>query len=266
MRKFVLGTLLLGFVSLSAAWADDIPVEPIDPQLYIGSGAGTPCATGCAGEPNRITSAMLDIYIPGAGNSSISPMLLILGIPDHSGPAPTISSVTSIAPYPGGTPTTISDFSLGGPNIYVVSGGMGWDAMTGFVGSYTNSPTTPQVYSFVGLRPPTDASNNVSNWFGPQETAVLGYTPESFGIYVYRINAPLAGQGLFDVTWSGTGLQTGTLAIGYAQDTGPRHIFSTPWTVAGQVQQVPEPATLSLVGIGLIGLAGMMRRRLRPKK
>ncbi len=260
----------LCLLTASASWADIVPVtDDIDPStLHIGPGANTglvcsggsnDVATGCGFDPNPISTNRLDIYQESGGTvgNTVGPMLLILGIPNFSGAAPAISSVDKISPYPGSS-TSVSSFSLGGTNAY---SGV-WNVSTGFVGSYLNSASTPQVYDFIGLQAPTDASENVSNWFGLKEQAIFGSTPSSFGIYVYRINSALGPKGLFDITFSGD-LSAGTLAIAYAQNGiigKGQKIFSTPFTEAGQAPGIPEPGTLALFGTGLLGVAGLVRR------
>ncbi len=266
MQKFLLRLALVLCATALTLWGD-----PIDPAtLHIGPGAGTACATGCGGDPNAISSSRLDIYQNQSGSTGNiqGPLLLILGIPNFSGIAPAISSITAYSPYTGtatgGTLLSSASFSLGGPNIY----GGAWNVTTGFVGSYLPSSTL-QVYDFIGLQPPTNSSNNTTNWFGPAAVAALGSAPTSYGIYVYEINAPTVPNGLFDITFAGAGLPLGTLAIAYGQ--GPRlhgnsyYVFSTPFTEAGQEPlppppSVPEPASILLLGTGLAALAGFWKR------
>ena len=54
--------------------------------LHIGFGAGTPCATGCEGDPNVSGDGLsdtFDIYQnAGGAEDAISPVWLIIGVPD----------------------------------------------------------------------------------------------------------------------------------------------------------------------------------------
>src|SRR5713101_3563485 len=78
------------------AWATSIPSDPIDPSvLQIGTGFGTACATGCAGDPNVITPTLFDVYYNGGGPALSSPFVVILGLAwDGSSVKPTAPSLT----------------------------------------------------------------------------------------------------------------------------------------------------------------------------
>lgn len=229
--------------------------------LHIGTGAGTPCAVGCGGDPNVITSNQLSIYQNSNGASDLlTPLLLILGIPNATGltPAPAIASIQEYDPYAGTlVGATTSSFGNGGTPLY------GWSG-NGFAGSWTSS--SPQVYEFLGLTLPNiTASNNSTNWFGVAPTGTT-----SFGLFVYIINGSLGNNGLFDVTWAGSGLPGGTIAIAYActgalqADGHCTSSYGTPFTESGFV--VPEPPSVGLLAFGLMGLlaAARVRRQRRP--
>src|SRR5712692_10343550 len=106
---------LLAVIGLSSAWADTLGGTLIDPQYYVGSGLGTPCVTGCLGEPNKISNYQLDLYLPGGGQAAGPTSLLILGIPNYSGTAPTIGSI-SVTNSSESPTTTLSSavFTSGG--------------------------------------------------------------------------------------------------------------------------------------------------------
>src|SRR5437879_12920183 len=64
----VLGLVLVALVYGAPAWADGVVYN--DPaNLHVGPGAGTACATGCAGDPNTISPTAFDIYYNSQGRS-----------------------------------------------------------------------------------------------------------------------------------------------------------------------------------------------------
>jgi hypothetical protein len=111
------------------------------------------------------------------------------------------------------------------------------------------SDSDDDVYAFLGLD--ANNSNNTSNWFsGPNAGA------DFFGIYVYSINSSLGANGLFDVTFGGSGLANGSIAIAYGcsdivTETSKQHpvagvcngegnTYSTPFTESGRVGESTE--------------------------
>jgi hypothetical protein len=110
--------------------------------------------------------------------------------------------------------------------------------------------------------------NNSNNWdnLTGALSANTGITANGFGIYVFSIFGSLGAKGLINIQF-GDPLPGGTFVLGYAQTSTTKKndtvmkIFSTPFTESGLT--VPEPGTLALMlfGSGLVGAAGVLRRR-----
>src|SRR5437016_8200724 len=93
MRRVIGGMLILAATACA---------QLVDPSvLHIGPGAGTSCAKGCAGDPNQVGTTKFDVFNNDSAKSLVTPLLVILGIPNYSGAAPTMSGVTTYSPYTG---------------------------------------------------------------------------------------------------------------------------------------------------------------------
>ncbi len=190
-------------------------------------------------EVEPISNLTLGILENGNGQPAlVNPMLLILGIPDDTAfalPAITVSTGTG---------------DVGGTANYFHGS---WNTTTGFAGEFKSG----EVYSFIGLKPVGNSSNNFGNWHDA-DLAVNGIDADSFGIYVYVItNSGISGGETVTVTFA-SAIPNGTFAVGYGQDRCG-HAFTTPFTESGMTT-VPEPGAALLLGTGLLGFFGLRRK------
>jgi len=120
-------------------------------------------------------------------------------------------------------------------------------ALTGYV------PTTPLNAFYVLLRAPDGATAEINDLFfiSPYaEAAGFGTTPEGFRYGLYTFADDLRDRALFfDLDLVGnTGAAAGSPSIEI-------YVGHMP------LQVVPEPATVALTGVGLVGLLGVALRR-----
>lgn len=267
MRKLVLA-LTLALLATSVAFADDVnPTVCVgdicytDPStLHIGSTPTGPFG----GDPNVLAGNSLSVVRVGGGSLLSNPWLLILGVPNDSNPSlfsnSSISSIVASSGLPA-TPT--------------------WSYL-GFKATMTGS----DAYTLLGCVA-CDNSNNFGNWQGA-ELADAGITATSFGLYEFAITANLNPSEYVTINFSSA--PAGTIAIAWGQviTTGSQTIktctgqgknkvcttttipttnitnYDTPFTEAGLTlppPPVPEPASMLLLGAGVLGLAGMRRLR-----
>jgi len=204
-------------LALSTAWAGS--------TLHVGPGAGTKCATGCAGDPNLLAGAhKVDIYQTSGGAVTLSqPVLVIFGVPSNFGklfPTNPIKLVKAINAYPGGVTTNgTATFAAGGTY------GLKDPVSDGFFG--TMGPGQ-EVYSFLGLGGANN-SNSFTNWLA-EDQEYVDLNPSGFDIHVFAINADLGPEGLINLTLA-TNVPKGTYIVAYGMADGKA--YSVPFTEAG---------------------------------
>ena len=193
--------------------------------LHIGTGAGTKCAQGCAGDPNNLlTAAQADVYQTSGGAATLGqPLLVIIGAPnDFHAPAQSfITSALAVNPYPKGTITaaTVATATAGTYGLIPpVSGSFFGEMQPG-----------QEVYSFLGLAGANN-SNSFTNW-SAADASVAKVTATGYGIFVYAITGTLGPNGLINLAlWEE--VPKGSFIVAYGQDPNGK-TYDTPFTEAG---------------------------------
>lgn len=227
MRAKIL--IVLGVAALLLAFSS--PVKA-DSTLFINGGAG---------DPNLISGGSF-VVLQNSGGASVG----------------TIANLLLLFSVPGVT-------STGTGGITVSTSGAGTASLFGILANTSppckNASNGLEVYSCASV-PSMDVftttdSNSLGN-FNTAELAHNGFTATSYGIYGVTITGANLGPSS-SISVAGV-FPLGTFVDAFGMSNTGKN-FSTPFTEAGLV--VPEPGTLALFGIGLLGLAAAVRRRVR---
>lgn len=272
--------LVMGAALLAALGTTPLMAQTAlpDPQLDIGNPNTCPNPTAMPGgcsfifggtEVFAVPGTGVTIYNNGASSSATGePILLIVGIPN-----PTVSTKppSGITVSAGTSGLTGLSGQLGGTNAW----GGSWNTSTGAV---TGNPfTSGFVYSLIGLNGSNSEQIGSGNNWNNADSTVNGITVSNWDLFVYSINFP-STESLAKGTYITIGFTGGTLPVGtfvIASGCAPgnnvtmqcpngNNVGTTPFTTSGLVtsqSQTPEPASMLLMGSGLLGLGGMLRRR-----
>jgi len=187
-----------------------------------------------------------NVAVNGQGSTSSTELLVL--IPTSGGTTNLSFSATFTLSNGGSTTLTATAFSA-----------------TPFTANFGGSSNAYLLSSYLGLTVASGQDYHFNSINGVQ--AVPGTT----GYTVYLLSVPYAltsGSNYVTVSFSGfssgSGFPMGTIFLALGDNGSGTIIYNTPLT-QGLENTVPEPMSLSLFGTGLLGIALMVRRRMRKE-
>ncbi len=133
--------------------------------------------------------------------------------------------------------------------------------VNGFSPAFSNTSWTTGSL-FTALSEETGGSDGLIVNF-KNRSADAGVTAASYAVYEYGLGTFTGGKGTGDISvtaWSGN-LPLGTVLFGYLENGDTSVGIQVPNGAVGPITVVPEPGSVALFGMGLLGLVGFARRR-----